>query len=64
MKTYNVILKGIDAIEFPRRVSKMAALLIKRLCRYEHKENLLLNKFMILFIEKIQLNVLDIKKME
>ncbi|CAF0735498.1 unnamed protein product [Adineta steineri] len=33
MKTYNVILKGIDAIEFPRRVSKMASLLIKRLCR-------------------------------
>ncbi len=33
MKTYNIILKGIDAIEFPRRVSKMAALLIKRLCR-------------------------------
>ncbi len=36
MKTYNVILKGIDAIEFPRKVSKMAALLIKRLCRYCH----------------------------
>ena len=33
MKTYNVILKGIDAVEFPRKVSKMAALLIKRLCR-------------------------------
>jgi cGMP-dependent protein kinase len=33
MKTYNVILKGIDAIEFPRKVSKMAAALIKRLCR-------------------------------
>ncbi|CAF1524292.1 unnamed protein product [Adineta ricciae] len=33
MKTYNIILKGIDAIEFPRRVSKMASLLIKRLCR-------------------------------
>jgi cGMP-dependent protein kinase len=33
MKTYNFILKGIDAIEFPRKVSKMAALLIKRLCR-------------------------------
>lgn len=33
MKTYNIILKGIDAIEFPRKVSKMASLLIKRLCR-------------------------------
>jgi cGMP-dependent protein kinase len=33
MKTYNVILKGIDAVEFPRKVSKMAASLIKRLCR-------------------------------
>ena len=36
MKTYNIILKGIDAIEFPRRVSKMASLLIKRLCRYRY----------------------------
>jgi cGMP-dependent protein kinase len=33
MKTYNVILKGIDAVEFPRKVSKIAASLIKRLCR-------------------------------
>jgi len=33
MKTYNVILKGIDAIEFPRRTSKIATMLIKRLCR-------------------------------
>ncbi|CAF1025239.1 unnamed protein product [Didymodactylos carnosus] len=33
MKTYNIILKGIDAIEFPRKISKIAASLIKRLCR-------------------------------
>jgi hypothetical protein len=39
MKTYNIILKGIDAIEFPRRVSKMATLLIKRLCRYGFPRN-------------------------
>ncbi|PAA94469.1 hypothetical protein BOX15_Mlig017055g1 [Macrostomum lignano] len=33
MKTYNIILKGIDAVEFPRRVSRNAQNLIKKLCR-------------------------------
>jgi cGMP-dependent protein kinase len=33
MKTYNIILKGIDAIEFPRHVTRSAISLIKRLCR-------------------------------
>ncbi|KAF8763948.1 cGMP-dependent protein kinase like protein [Argiope bruennichi] len=33
MKTYNIILKGIDAIEFPRIISRNAQALIKRLCR-------------------------------
>nr|XP_042902919.1 cGMP-dependent protein kinase, isozyme 2 forms cD4/T1/T3A/T3B [Parasteatoda tepidariorum] len=33
MKTYNIILKGIDAIEFPRVISRNAAALIKKLCR-------------------------------
>lgn len=33
MKTYNIILKGIDMIEFPRKVLKNAHALIKRLCR-------------------------------
>jgi cGMP-dependent protein kinase len=48
MKTYNIILKGIDAIEFPRKVSKMAALLIKRLCRYRSKIIFLLNKSILI----------------
>uniref|UniRef100_A0A8C6WKR4 cGMP-dependent protein kinase n=1 Tax=Neogobius melanostomus TaxID=47308 RepID=A0A8C6WKR4_9GOBI len=33
MKTYNVILRGIDMIEFPKKVTKNAANLIKKLCR-------------------------------
>lgn len=31
MKTYNIILKGIDAIEFPRLISRNATGLIKKL---------------------------------
>ncbi|KAL5102990.1 cGMP-dependent protein kinase isozyme 2 form cD4/T1/T3A/T3B [Taenia crassiceps] len=33
MKTYNIILRGIDAIEFPRKITRNAQLLIKKLCR-------------------------------
>jgi len=33
MKTYNVILKGIDLIEFSKKISKNAAALIQKLCR-------------------------------
>lgn len=33
LKTYNIILKGIDAIEYPRFVSRSAISLIKKLCR-------------------------------
>lgn len=33
MKTYNIILKGIDAIEFPRIIARNAMALIKKLCR-------------------------------
>ena len=33
MHTYNIILKGIDAIDFPRKISKVPSSLIKRLCR-------------------------------
>ncbi|XP_076361228.1 cGMP-dependent protein kinase for isoform X4 [Tachypleus tridentatus] len=33
MKTYNIILKGINAVEFPRCISKNAMALIKKLCR-------------------------------
>ena len=34
MRTYNIILKGIDVIEFPKKISRSAQNLIKRLCRY------------------------------
>lgn len=33
MRTYNMILKGIDALDFPRHMSKHAQTLIKKLCR-------------------------------
>ncbi|PVD38919.1 hypothetical protein C0Q70_01544 [Pomacea canaliculata] len=33
MKTYNLILKGIDAVDFPRKITKNAQSLIKKLCR-------------------------------
>jgi hypothetical protein len=34
MRTYNIILKGIDAVEFPpRNISRQATALIKKLCR-------------------------------
>ncbi|KAG1696654.1 cGMP-dependent protein kinase, isozyme 2 forms cD5/T2 [Nymphon striatum] len=40
MKTYNIILKGIDAIDFPRWISRNAAALIKKLCRDNPAERL------------------------
>ncbi|KAF2358334.1 Protein kinase domain, partial [Trinorchestia longiramus] len=40
MKTYNSILKGIDAVEFPRDITKTANSLIKRLCRDNPAERL------------------------
>ncbi|KAK3720306.1 hypothetical protein QZH41_020387 [Actinostola sp. cb2023] len=33
MKTYNIILKGIDMIDFPRKITRNAHALIKKLCR-------------------------------
>lgn len=33
MKTYNIILKGIDMIDFPKHISRAAVMLIKKLCR-------------------------------
>ncbi|XP_078658903.1 cGMP-dependent protein kinase 1-like [Branchiostoma floridae x Branchiostoma belcheri] len=40
MKTYNLILKGIDSIDFPRKIGKMAKDLIRRLCRENTAERL------------------------
>lgn len=40
MKTYNIILKGIEAVEFPRSISRNAANLIKKLCRDNPAERL------------------------
>ena len=33
MRIYNMILKGIDAIDFPRKITKNGNYLIKKLCR-------------------------------
>uniref|UniRef100_H2YVX5 cGMP-dependent protein kinase n=1 Tax=Ciona savignyi TaxID=51511 RepID=H2YVX5_CIOSA len=40
MKTYNQILKGIDMIEFPKKISKNAQSLIRKLCRDNPSERL------------------------
>uniref|UniRef100_A0A8C9RGI7 cGMP-dependent protein kinase n=1 Tax=Scleropages formosus TaxID=113540 RepID=A0A8C9RGI7_SCLFO len=40
MKTYNVILRGIDMVEFPKKITKSAINLIKRLCRDSPAERL------------------------
>merc|ERR1719422_478391 len=40
MKTYNLILKGIDAVEFPRKVTRNALSLVKKLCRDNPMERL------------------------
>jgi len=40
MKTYNIILKGIDAIDFPRNITPRAKELIKKLCRDNSAERL------------------------
>uniref|UniRef100_A0A8C2YX62 cGMP-dependent protein kinase n=1 Tax=Cyclopterus lumpus TaxID=8103 RepID=A0A8C2YX62_CYCLU len=44
MKTYNIILKGIDMIEFPKKITKSAANLIKRLCRWDNPSERLGNQ--------------------
>ncbi|KAI1285739.1 cGMP-dependent protein kinase, isozyme 2 forms cD4/T1/T3A/T3B [Halotydeus destructor] len=40
MHTYNVILKGMEAIDFPKLISRNAAALIRRLCRENPAERL------------------------
>ena len=33
MRTYNIILKGIDVVDFPKKITRSAQNLIKKLCR-------------------------------
>jgi len=40
MKTYGLILKGISAVEFPRRSTKNAQVIIKKLFKNEPSERL------------------------
>ena len=52
MKTYKNILKGIDIIEFPRKIGRNAHMLIKRLCRDNPAERLGYGKNGIVDIKK------------
>jgi cGMP-dependent protein kinase len=52
MKTYNIILKGIDVIEFPKKISRNAHALIKKLCRDNPTERLGYAKNGIMDIKK------------
>ncbi|XP_038061879.1 cGMP-dependent protein kinase 1-like isoform X2 [Patiria miniata] len=52
MKTYNIILKGIDIVEFPKKVSRHASALIKKLCRDNPAERIGYQKNGILDIKK------------
>ena len=52
MKTYNIILKGIDVIEFPKKIGRSAHTLIKRLCRENPAERLGYGKNGIVDIKK------------
>lgn len=40
LETYNLILKGINMIDFPRLMSRFAVHLIKKLCREAPSERL------------------------
>uniref|UniRef100_A0A8D3E3Z0 cGMP-dependent protein kinase n=1 Tax=Scophthalmus maximus TaxID=52904 RepID=A0A8D3E3Z0_SCOMX len=44
MNTYNIILRGIDMVEFPKKITKSAANLIKRLCRSDNPSERLGNQ--------------------
>lgn len=52
MKTYNIILKGIDAVDFPRNITRNATALIKKLCRDNPAERLGYQKGEIRDIQK------------
>ncbi|XP_046454318.1 cGMP-dependent protein kinase, isozyme 2 forms cD4/T1/T3A/T3B-like isoform X4 [Daphnia pulex] len=52
MKTYNIILKGIDAVDFPRNITRNATALIKKLCRDNPTERLGYQKGEIRDIQK------------
>ncbi|CAL4085359.1 unnamed protein product, partial [Meganyctiphanes norvegica] len=52
MKTYNIILKGIDMVDFPQHVPKNATSLIKRLCREAPSERLGYQRHGVMDIKK------------
>lgn len=52
MKIYNIILRGIEQLEFPRHVTKTAIAIIKRFCRENPAERLGYQKDGMLDIKK------------
>lgn len=60
MKTYNIILKGIDMIDFPKHMSRSAVQLIKKLCRDVPVERLGYQKGGIQDIKKHKYNILNV----
>nr|CAH8864412.1 unnamed protein product [Trichobilharzia regenti] len=52
MRTYGIILKGIDAVKFPSRMSKNAQCLVKKLCRENPTERYGVGKGGLREIEK------------
>ena len=40
MKTYNIILRGMDVIEFPKKIGRNSQNLIRRLCKESPTERL------------------------
>jgi cGMP-dependent protein kinase len=52
MKIYNIILRGIDQLDFPRHVTKTAIAIIKKFCKEAPSERLGYQKDGILDIRK------------
>lgn len=63
-KTYNMIIKGIDAIDFPKNITRNAASLIKKLCRFVQIDTFVITFICIIYFSlvKIQQSVLELKK--
>ena len=62
MKIYNIILRGIEQIEFPRHVTKTAITIIRKFCRENPTERLGYQKDGINDVKKHRLeNILEFR---
>ena len=57
MKIYNIILRGIEQIEFPRHVTKTAITIIRKFCRENPTERLGYQKDGINDVKKHRLEI-------